>query len=1124
MKPIPVTINPVRLPFFLHFVCLFLFAGALRPLAAQDDPKGDPKDKPKIEIKPPGLEVEITESESESEREPEPDGKDRFVTRTRQLTFEGRRAGEGYFSADGTKMVFQSEREPGNPFYQIYLMDLETGDLERVSPGIGKTTCSWIHPSGNQVMFASTHGDPTSTQKQQEELDFRASGQEKRYSWDYDENFELYVWTKDKADYVNLTNTRGYDAEGAWSPDGKLIAFASNRAAYSEPMDEKLAKKFEIAPSIMMDLYIMNADGSNVRRLTDTLGYDGGVFFSPDGNSICWRRFDEHGLTAEIYTMELDGGKPKKLTNMGAMSWAPYFHPSSEYLIFTTNKHGFSNFELYLVDAEGKSEPVRVTRTAGFDGLPAFLPDGKRVAWTSNRTSSGQSQIFWADWDHASALAAIKANRRGEENKSTTAAAESAEATTTSFTPEDILRHVAFLCDPGLKGRMTGTPGEKQATQYVAAYMDSLGLKPAGNKGWFQPFSFTAGAALGSENRFAQQGGTSFEVEKQWRPVAFSKTGEVADSGVVFAGYGLVAPKDGKNEEYDSYVHLDVENKWVLAYRFLPEDITPERRQHLARFSHLRYKAMQARERGARGLILVSGPTSKVKNQLIPLQFDGSLSGSSLPVITVADEVAAAWFKSNGKSLESIQHKLDTGDAVMGFELEDVTLSARIDIQQIKREGRNVLGMLHVADEPTDQIIVVGAHIDHLGQGPSSSSLATETEQQDGIHFGADDNASGVAAMLEIAQYMAEQKEKGVQFKRDILFAAWSGEELGLIGSSRFANELGEMLDHMHGHGHAADGHAADGHAADGQAGTKVNDKKSDDAKGATKHPSKKPPSKKTPSKKTPSKKTDKPSKTDAAGQGKPGSATKDADATKDGDAAKDAGDAHAAHAEHGPAPGSLYPYIAACLNLDMVGRLEEKLVLQGVGSSSIWKSEIERRNVPVGLPITIQTDSYLPTDASTFFMRGVPILSAFTGSHSDYHTPRDTPEKLNYEGAAQIAHIMGLITRSLALRDEAPDYIPQERPENQPRGRLRVYLGTIPDYADEVKGLKLSGVTKGAPADKAGLKSGDIVVELAGRKIENIYDYTFAIEAMKIGEKVKVVVLRKGKKVTLDLVPGSRD
>jgi C-terminal processing protease CtpA/Prc len=209
---------------------------------------------------------------------------------------------------------------------------------------------------------------------------------------------------------------------------------------------------------------------------------------------------------------------------------------------------------------------------------------------------------------------------------------------------------------------------------------------------------------------------------------------------------------------------------------------------------------------------------------------------------------------------------------------------------------------------------------------------------------------------------------------------------------------------------------------------------------------------------------------------------------------------------------------------MDMVGRLDKKLVLQGVGSSSMWRSEIERRNAPVGLPITLQDDAYLPTDAKSFYMQGVPVLSAFTGSHGEYHTPRDTPDRLNYDGAASIARLMGLITRSVALRAEAPDYVRHEAKQTETRGRLRAYLGTIPDYAEEVKGVLLGGATKDGPADKAGVKPGDIIVELAGKKIENIYDYTHAIEALKIGEKVKLVVLRQGQRVTMEVVPGSRE
>ena len=154
-----------------------------------------------------------------------------------------------------------------------------------------------------------------------------------------------------------------------------------------------------------------------------------------------------------------------------------------------------------------------------------------------------------------------------------------------------------------------------------------------------------------------------------------------------------------------------------------------------------------------------------------------------------------------------------------------------------------------------------------------------------------------------------------------------------------------------------------------------------------------------------------------------------------------------------------------------------------------------------------------------------MPILSAFTGSHEDYHTPRDTPEKLNYDGAARVARLMGLVTLSIAQRDSAPDYISQERPaEGQRRANLRAYLGTIPDYAEEVQGVKLSGVTKGGPASKAGVRGGDIIVELAGRKIDNIYDYTFAIEALKIGQKVEIAVRRKQKRILMEITPGSRE
>jgi len=330
-----------------------------------------------------------------------------FITKARRLTMSGKRAGEGYFSASGDKIVFQSERDPENPFFQIFEMNLKTGETIRVSPGHGKTTCAYIHPSSGDVMFASTHLDSASLELQKAELDFRASGKERRYSWDYDEHFDIFAVQAGTDQYRRLTDARGYDAEGAYSPDGSKIVFASMRDAYTEELSEEEQKRLSIDPSYFGEIYIMNSDGSEQKRLTNTPGYDGGPFFSPDGTRIVWRRFDEHGMIADVWTMNIDGSDQTRISQFSAMSWAPFYHSSMEYIVFTTNKLGFSNFELYIVDSKGKKEPVRVTYSNGFDGLASFSPDGTKLTWTSSRGAKGDSQIWIANWNHEAALAAL---------------------------------------------------------------------------------------------------------------------------------------------------------------------------------------------------------------------------------------------------------------------------------------------------------------------------------------------------------------------------------------------------------------------------------------------------------------------------------------------------------------------------------------------------------------------------------------------------------------------------------------------------------------------------------------------------------------------------------------------
>src|SRR3990172_4274251 len=340
-----------------------------------------------------------------------------FLSRPRRLTLEGRRAGEGYFSPDGKRMVFQSEREPGNPFYQIYELDLTTGETKRLSPGKGKTSCGFFQGHTGTVLFGSTHHDPRSEEQQKAELEMRAGGKERRYAWDYDPEMDLYVYRAAPGELTRLTEVRGYDAEGSYSPDGDWIVFSSMRDAYNRELTSEEKRILETNPAYFAEIYIMRADSSGATRLTRTPGYDGGPFFFPNGERIIFRRFDADGLIADVYSMKPDGTDVQQITDFSSMSWAPYVHPSEEYLFFASNKLGFENFEIFLVDTLGRKEPVRVTHTDGFDGLPVPSPDGEQLSWTSNRGSGGGGQIFIAQWNHEKAVEALNASPPPKEKE-----------------------------------------------------------------------------------------------------------------------------------------------------------------------------------------------------------------------------------------------------------------------------------------------------------------------------------------------------------------------------------------------------------------------------------------------------------------------------------------------------------------------------------------------------------------------------------------------------------------------------------------------------------------------------------------------------------------------------------
>ena len=947
------------------------------------------------------------------------DPAEKLLSRTRQITFEGARSGEGYFSRSGQKLVYQSENHAGNPFYQIYLLDLRSGENKIVSSGIGKTTCAWIHPGEKRVLFSSTHLDSNASRKQADELAERESGKARKYSWDYDRHYDLFEVDVTTGKSQRITSTDGYDAEGSYSPTGEKIIFASNRNAYSRKLTTTERKIFERDKSYFNDIYLMNADGTGLEQLTSAAGYDGGPFFNSNGDQICWRRFSPNGHKAEIYRMDLDSRKEIQLTDLDAMSWAPFFHPSNKYLIFSTNLHGFNNFELYVVDMGGEKQPIRVTESDGFDGLPCFSPDGKTLSWTSNRTNDKKSQIFMANWNHDEMLRRLNLAPLRKNAGPPEKLGSSTRKTSPEIDTKDIRKHLKYLCSENLEGRLTGSQGGKKASEYVADSFKSFGMEPFSKESrWFQKFPFFNAAQLSPSCKLEfsaniDQPKSSLSIKKDWVPMSFSDSGNSTISEIVFAGYGIRAKKSKTWDEYDSYTHLDVKDKWVMVLRKLPTDWSEERKDFFYYHSTFRKKASVARDLGAKGIIFVTD-FAEPEDRLIEFSAGTTKETMSIKSIMITRRLAAAIFKAQQKDFKKTCDRLSTGDLQMGFPLKKSILYLTVSILREKGEGRNTLGWIRAkAGSKTERIIVIGAHLDHIGYGKASSRA--KKSQKGKMHPGADDNASGIGALLEIAEYLANLLKKGLlTTKYDILVAAWSGEEIGLLGSSHF------MRSHASG--------------------------------------------------------------------------------TKDGEDRK----------------------IIAYLNLDMVGRYKEKLTLHGVGSSTAWRKLIQRANIPVGLNLNLQNDSHIPTDTTSFFAKGVPILSAFTGLHADYHSPSDTPDKINYEGIADCSNLYVRLIEGMTRLD-GMDYVAQAPPPKS-RGRLSVYLGTIPDYSQtDRKGLLLSGVSKGGPADLAGLRSEDLVVELGGKKIETIYDYTDAISSLKAGKESKVTVIRKGKTLELKITPSAR-
>jgi Tol biopolymer transport system component len=306
----------------------------------------------------------------------------------RQLTRDFVRAGEGYFSPDGAQIIFQAEeKDTGNPFYQIFVQDLATGRSRRVSPGMGKTTCSYFRPDGKKIIFASSHLDPDAKKKPAEEYrrreEDRRAGIHRRYQWDFDPHMDIFEANPDGTGLKRLTETPGYDAEGSYSPDGKYIVFCSNRDGN-------------------LELYVMDADGKHVRQLTHAPHcYNGGPFFSPDGKRVIFRSDRKKKDFLQIYVINADGTGERALTDNEGVNWGPYWYPDGKHIVYAAADHSNPtvrpNYDLWWLNVD-TGKKVRLTFAPGADVLPVFSPDGKQLMWTSTRDGRQPAQLYLADF------------------------------------------------------------------------------------------------------------------------------------------------------------------------------------------------------------------------------------------------------------------------------------------------------------------------------------------------------------------------------------------------------------------------------------------------------------------------------------------------------------------------------------------------------------------------------------------------------------------------------------------------------------------------------------------------------------------------------------------------------
>ncbi|MBN2638719.1 MAG: M20/M25/M40 family metallo-hydrolase [Bacteroidales bacterium] len=557
-----------------------------------------------------------------------------------------------------------------------------------------------------------------------------------------------------------------------------------------------------------------------------------------------------------------------------------------------------------------------------------------------------------------------------------------------NITVQELKQNEYYLASDMLKGRYPGTAEMDSAAEYIRFNFWKAGLTLLGNKG-YESFQVITNVHEGPDNSFFVNG-KELSLNKDYVPMSFSASKEL-NARVIFAGYGMDIHEDSLT--WNDYQGLDVKGKWVMVLRGDPDpdNLTSP----FARYSRDRDKAMMAMDQGAAGLLLVSGKEFDKKDELEGLRKIEYTAG--IPAFQITRKAADLLFSNN--SIEKLEARINKTKKPFSLQLK-ATVNATASVIADKKTTKNIVALLK-ASEPilSKDYIIIGAHYDHLGiGGPNTGSRRPDTIA---THYGADDNASGTSLLLELAGKLAR---KQLYLRRNIIFVAFSAEEMGLLGSKYFVKD------------------------------SIVDLKKVD-----------------------------------------------------------------------------------AMINLDMVGRMnkDRKLEIGGTGTTPIADSLLKAMPLADSLKLVLSPEGYGPSDHASFYAHDIPVFFFSTGTHIDYHTPADTPDKINYKGLKLIGDYVDELVTAIANRKDPLPFTksgPQEGSGFKRRG-FKVTMGIMPDYAGEYKqGLRIDMVIPGRPAAASGMQNGDIITAINGQSVKNIYDYMYRLVKLHKGDRVNVEVLRNGK------------